>query len=136
MFLGALTAVDGVEGVASLKELLPPNWEGKYTPHFYEIKADFGMPSVIWSQLEFQALGITHVALLEGPKDKREKGPYYFGDVMVEENSVVCWYRAGTSDFHFLHCIHCGKTLLQWIAEMQEAWDANRQSNQASKARN
>jgi hypothetical protein len=137
-FLGALTAVDDVEGSAPLAELLPPNWEGKYTPHFYEIKANFAEETnVAWNHEFFKDLGITHVALLEGPKDKRLKGPYYFGNVKIEENSVVCWYRAGKGDFYFLHCSHCGIMLLQWIVERQEAWYADCQSEpQASKARN
>lgn len=137
MFMGALTAVDDVDGVAPLVELLPPNWDGEYTPHFFEIKDDFGAPSTAWNNLCFKDLGITHVALLEGPKDTRLKGPYYFNGARIEENSVVCWYREGKGDFYFLHCSRCGMMLLQWIVEKQEEWDADCQSKpQASKARN
>lgn len=136
-FLGAITEVDGVNGEAPLVELLPPNWNGKYTPHFYEIGDDFcTQTEVVWDMSFFTDLGITHVALLEGPKDARRKDPYWFNGEKIDENSVVCWYRKDRGDFYFFHCKRCAVMTLQWIVGKQEAWHADSQfKQQGSKAR-
>ena len=137
IFLGAITAVEDASGTASLAELLPPDWEGKYTPHFYEITDNFDIETnVVWGGGFFRSNGITHVALLEGPKTKRIKGSYFFGPTKIDENSVICWYRQD-GQFQFFHCNRCAVMVLQWIVNEQEKWDADCTARpQTSKARN
>lgn len=121
-FLAGVTAVEDISGVAPLPELLPPNWEGKYTPHFVEINEDFDIvTNVAWDWTAFKEMGITHVAVLEGPPVKGVE-PIYFNGESVIGNAVLVWYRAATAEFYFLHCDRCAVMLLKWIQDEQEAW--------------
>lgn len=136
-FLGAIAEVDDVSGVAPLAELLPPNWNGCYSPAFFKIDENFNLTTnVVWEQDFFARNGITHVALLEGPPGDARAEPYFFDGQKIKGNSVVCWYREKTADFMFFHCKRCAVMALQWIVAEQEAWDAHSQQQpQASKTR-
>lgn len=104
-------------GIVDLKDALPPLWEGKYQGHFFAF--DNTLPESVRATL----LGITHLALLEGPIGG--VGEFFFAGDAIQHNGLIVYFREATQTYFYLHDYDSAVVILKWITDQQDAWAKN-----------
>lgn len=123
-----VAATDQVGDIADIDDIIPKKFVGSPKVHLYEITdfvADIMMHADFYSSPElieeYNADGVTHVALLEDTV--QSEGDFMFSDAKVTGICVMLMWCAGRKRYRLMHCQSCAHTFFKWLDVKQEEWN-------------